>query len=576
MPSPERWNPGALRRRFTRGRAQPRGVVWFGARSFWGHMRHFIASAIATEDVDSRDWMSADPPLLLASRVAERLGGAPGQRSVTESLGRDLWLDYVADTGDDVSVSRAVAGLVFREYVLPDPAKERATLRAPRGDILLFGGDTAYPVATADEITARVIEPFNQVLEQRDDGRRRVLLGIPGNHDWYDGLDGFGRMFRRHLVDGEERPESGRITRTLIDRYTNFAREFVLGGQIDKPKTLDLTGYAPVQSASYFALPIAPGIGMLAVDRQLKNIDSRQQHFFVSWLNQNLAMSPWVVLPDPAYRFGGHSVTGSAMVESLGLNLTARPHFVLSGDVHQYRREVEGPSQFVTAGGGGAFLHPAPLRRKGLRPAAVEFPDAPQCRRLLWQVPWKVMFGRSGFLPHYVMLLMFVPAVSVGLRMYERTGVMVSAPLAITLIVTIVYALIGGIRRGQRITLLYALVAAMMTAAVPIASSWLLDHLLGDAGVQLAPLLLAGISLVAGVLGGTFIFGAYLALLTALGLENTQAFTALDHPGFKHFVRLRVHADGSAVDGWVVGMVDPLGSDAKPVLVDSFTWKARS
>ncbi len=575
MQSPERWKPGATRGRFTRGRARPRGVVWFGARSFWGHMRHFIASAIATEDVDSRDWMSADPPSVLVSRIAERLGGAPGQRSVTESVGRDVWIDYVADTGDDVSVSRAVAGIVFREYDLPDPAEDGALIHTPRGDILLFGGDTAYPVATADEITARVIEPFNQVLAERDDGRARVLLGIPGNHDWYDGLDGFGRLFRRHLVARVERPSGGRISRTLIDRYADFAREFVLGGQIDKPRTLDLTGYQPVQSASYFALPVAPGIGMLAVDRQLKNIDSRQQHFFVGWLNQNLAMSPWVVLPDPAYRFGGHSVTGSAMVESLGLSLTGRPHFVLSGDVHHYRREVEGPSQFVTAGGGGAFLHPAPLKRKGLRPAEVEFPDARQCRRLLWQVPWKVMFGRSGFLPHYAMLLLFVPAVRVGLRIYERTGVMVTAPIAITLVVTIVYALIGGIRRGQRITLLYALVAALLTAAVPIAFSWLLDHALHLLGLHAAPLLLAAISLAVGVLAGTFIFGAYLALLTALGLENTQAFTALDHPGFKHFVRLRVRADGSAVDGWVVGLVDPLGSDARPVLVDTFTWKAR-
>ena len=550
-------------------------MVWFGARSFWGHIRHFVASAIATEDVDSRDWMSADPPPVLVGRIAERLGGAPGQRSVTESLARDLWIDYLADTGDDVSVSRAVAGLVFRDYQLPDPSRDGQLLTTPRGDILLFGGDTAYPVATADEITARVIEPFNQVLAERDDGRARVLLDIPGNHDWYDGLDGFGRMFRRHLVDGGEQPSGGRNSRTLIDRYTDFAREFVLGGQIDKPKTLDLTGYEPVQSASYFALPIAPGIGVLAVDRQLKNIDSRQQHFFVNWLNQNPGMSPWVVLPDPAYRFGGHSVTGSAMVQSLGLGLTGRPHFVLSGDVHHYRREVEGPSQFVTAGGGGAFLHPAPLRRTGLRPAEVEFPDAPQCRRLLWRVPWKVMLGRSGFLPHYAMLLLFVPAVSVGLRIYERTGVMVSAPIAITVIVTIVYALIGGIRHGQRITLLYALVAAMMTAAVPIAFSLLLDHGLGVAHVHLAPLLLAAISLAVGVLGGAFIFGAYLALLTALGLENTQAFTALDHPGFKHFVRLRVRADGSAVDGWVVGLVDPLGSDARPVLVDTFTWRAR-
>ena len=55
------------------------------------------------------------------------------------------------------------------------------------------------------------------------------------------------------------------------------------------------------------------------------------------------------------------------------------------------------------------------------------------------------------------------------------------------------------------------------------------------------------------VFAGTFVFGGYLALLTLLGYENMQAFTALDHPGFKHFVRLRVRADGRGIDGWCVG-----------------------
>ena len=52
-----------------------------------------------------------------------------------------------------------------------------------------------------------------------------------------------------------------------------------------------------------------------------------------------------------------------------------------------------------------------------------------------------------------------------------------------------------------------------------------------------------------------------------------QAFTALDHPGFKHFVRLRVRADGSGIDGWCIGAADPLGAGQKPVLVDHFAWR---
>ena len=74
---------------------------------------------------------------------------------------------------------------------------------------------------------------------------------------------------------------------------------------------------------------------------------------------------------------------------------------------------------------------------------------------------------------------------------------------------------------------------------------------------------------------GALLFGTSLVLLTLFGYENTQAFTALDHPGFKHFLRLRVRRDGSAIDGFCIGLVDPVRPSEPPVLVDTFTWKAR-
>ena len=65
----------------------------------------------------------------------------------------------------------------------------------------------------------------------------------------------------------------------------------------------------------------------------------------------------------------------------------------------------------------------------------------------------------------------------------------------------------------------------------------------------------------------------FACLLTLLGLEETQAFTALDHPGFKHFLRLRVRKDGSAVDYWCLGLTDPLAPGAKPELIDHATFR---
>jgi hypothetical protein len=548
-------------------------VAWYGIAGFWGHIRHFVASAIATEDVDSRDWMSPDDPKALTERVARLLGGGTAGATVTERLGRDVWIDYLADTGDDVTVSRAVAGLVFADYELPDPARPGAFLLAPRGDILLFGGDTAYPVATADEIRDRVIAPFNQVLAERADGRRRVLAGIPGNHDWYDGLDGFGRMFRRHVdydVDGAARPTLHGSSRTMLGHYAEWAVKFVAGGHVDKPKTLDLLGYTAVQGASYFVLPIAPGVPILAVDRQLKNVDSRQRFFFASWLNDHVAASPWVMLPDPVYAFGRPSPTGFESVAALGLSLGSRPHLVLAGDIHHYRRDVDGPTLHVTAGGGGAFLHPAALGGGDRRKAEVEWPEAAQSRALLWQVPWTVMLGRSGLLPHLAFVLLLAPLVA-GVR---APAVSPWALGLVTAVVALVFSLIGGVRRQGLVAVIAIVVAAMISAssmAIRAAFEWGLAQLGATAAGWLVPELQLGVL----VLFATFSFGAYLALLTWLGYESGQAFTALDHPGFRHFVRLRVHADGSAIDGWCVGLVNPVRDGEPPVIVDSFTWKAR-
>lgn len=527
--------------------------------------------------------MTPDDPAALAERVARLLGSVAPGSTVAERLRRDVWIDFVADTGDDVSVSAAVARLVFAPYELPNPVRAGEFLSAPRGDILLFGGDTAYPVATADEIRDRVVVPWNRVLVEREDGRRRVLLGIPGNHDWYDGLDGFGRLFRRHVdfgPDGAARPTlHGSPRRTMLGHYAEWAREFVRGGQVEKPRTLALAGYTAAQGASYFALPLAPSVTVLAVDRQLKTIDVRQREFFAHHLDRNVATNPLVVLPDPVFAFGQPSPTGADSVRALRLTLSARPHLVLSGDIHHYRRDVDGPTVHVTAGGGGAFLHPAQIAHRKGKTAASEWPGPEQSRALLFQVPWKVAFGSSGVLPHLAGLFLFMPILLHPSGAPE--GLIGPSILAVCL--SLVLAAMGGVRRKRAV-----MVPALSAAVILSAMGWMLRTAVVEfpgstlglllarytTAAVLGPALAVG-SLVVASLVGAFVFGAYLSTLTLLGHENTQAFTALDHPGFKHFVRLRVRADGSAVDGWCLGLVDPLRADEQPVLVDSFTWTCR-
>ena len=113
----------------------------------------------------------------------------------------------MADTGDDVAVSRAVARLIFADYELPDPDAEGCLLvRAARRDPALrrrhglSGGDRPGDHQPRDRAVQSGARDFARL------DLPRVLLGIPGNHDWYDGLDGFARMFRRNPDDEEGVP----------------------------------------------------------------------------------------------------------------------------------------------------------------------------------------------------------------------------------------------------------------------------------------------------------------------------------------------------------------------------------
>src|SRR5262245_3581535 len=73
---PEPPPPDVAKVFYRRGRRFPRAIAWYGARSFWGHLWHLAASVIATEDIDSRDWMRADDPDEFTRRVALALGAA--------------------------------------------------------------------------------------------------------------------------------------------------------------------------------------------------------------------------------------------------------------------------------------------------------------------------------------------------------------------------------------------------------------------------------------------------------------------------------------------------------------------
>ncbi|VAI21242.1 unnamed protein product [Triticum turgidum subsp. durum] len=125
----------------------------------------------------------------------------------------ELWFDFIADTGDGGNSTYAIARLLAQPSLVVKSDDSR--LIFPRGELLLIGGDLAYPNPCSFTYERRFFCPFEYALQppawytpdhialEKPElplgvSELRQYKGpqcfmIPGNHDWFDGLNTFMR-----------------------------------------------------------------------------------------------------------------------------------------------------------------------------------------------------------------------------------------------------------------------------------------------------------------------------------------------------------------------------------------------
>jgi hypothetical protein len=156
----------------------------------------------------------------------------------------------------------------------------------PRGAFLFIGGDTCYHVADYAGLGLRfqkvfdwafkdLKRAFNLTEEQAEQQywtelKRRPIFAVPGNHDYYDMIDGFNRQFGRP------------ITREV--KFINLQ-----GRNLDPQ--LRLSAFKRFQTASYVAIKLPFGWWFWGVDSELKRVDIRQQEYFKRSYSENLSAS---------------------------------------------------------------------------------------------------------------------------------------------------------------------------------------------------------------------------------------------------------------------------------------------
>ena len=114
----------------------------------------------------------------------------------------------------------------------------------------------------------------------------RPIFGIPANHDYYDGIDGFNRLFRRPPFDDIEENMTYKGSRgKLLLQIPTFTRE---------------------QEASYIAIRLPFDWWMFGIDSENEKLDFRQELFFKQIIEKKPAKLI-LATPEPTTVFGKKS-----------------------------------------------------------------------------------------------------------------------------------------------------------------------------------------------------------------------------------------------------------------------------
>ncbi|MEV5448217.1 hypothetical protein AB0N23_37800, partial [Streptomyces sp. NPDC052644] len=231
-----------------------------------------------------------------------------------------LWLDYVADLGDGFDATYSVAYLLAQSELTVDGH------RLPRAQTLVMGGDQVYPSAAYEAYEDRCKGPYQTALPVAPP-QRPMLFAVPGNHDWYDGLTAFLRLFVR-------------------SRDRNFG------------------GWGTGQSRSYFAVELPAGWWLLGLDDQSGSYLDDPQLSYFDEVARRLGPESRVILAVPAptwVKSVDHPTAYDSIdyfVRTIIAPTGAHVRLLVSGDLHHYARYAGPERQLITCGGGGAYLYP--------------------------------------------------------------------------------------------------------------------------------------------------------------------------------------------------------------------------
>ncbi len=555
---------------------QPKMVNWYDPRQLSATALKALVSGTFASYADNRELQAAlDPEKKM---IDCRVDVANNQQL------NEIWIDYVSDTGDGFNSTYTVADLVTQTLNVKlnpnyagDRKDESVYPELPAGHLLILGGDQVYPTPSMIEYETRFKIPFGAASKkhQKDDHIDRKMFAIPGNHDWYDGLGNFIKLFCQKR------------------RIGNWQTE---------------------QKRSYYALQLPHNYWFWAIDVQLNSdIDQPQKDYFQEIASNYMQHGDKVILctSEPAWVYKvihrkDESYKRLKFFEQMFITedkyeCTGGKKFklvaTLTGDLHHYSRYEEHKktsegmeyiNHLITAGGGGAFLHPthnlpetltgldekdnAILRNTQFKDPKLKscFPDKEKSRKiatkvigfpinniafwvtmtaiqllLAWMLQSTTQQQEQNFMQQLAAVFSFGGFISVVLD-----HLFLNPPVLIICLVVIAGMTAftdsnSGKRNYQWVGTIHGMVQLFSMFLFIWLFSWFNISKLGITN-DLAYFFVYVIeTLFLGGLTGSFIFGFYLWFSSLfLGIHINESFSSLGHSHFKNFLRIHITPEG--------------------------------
>ncbi|MBV2356232.1 metallophosphoesterase [Streptomyces sp. J2-1] len=277
---------------------------------------------------------------VLTRRQAE--AGAPADKLMRRVVPERFSFMVIGDTGEGDEPQYAVVP---------------GFLKISEGtEFAVVASDVIYPVGAAADYGTKFFRPYQDYPAP--------IYAIPGNHDWYEDLGAFMRVFGNEAaVPPGPAPRARPFSRAWLRDLLWHRPKPVDEQRLAQARTLrSAPGQRAVQPGPYWALDAGP-VRIVGIDTGLLGTLDAEQG---AWLREiSRGPKPKILITgSPLYVDGEYHpcpIDGGGTVDDIVRDPDHHYVAAIGGDIHNYQRypvDVDGRTvQYVVAGGGGAFMH---------------------------------------------------------------------------------------------------------------------------------------------------------------------------------------------------------------------------